>query len=156
MMDLKKINQAISSAKNHHSQLILLVGRYASKLSKETVTSYGFPRINMGLELSEQLINTPKHERPKLVTSIFTSLLEKQQSPVIILDHIEILFDRSLSIDPLKLLQNSARSITLVVTWPGEKTATTLSYATSNHPEHRVYKISKLGDTLVVEASTNQ
>ena len=155
-MDLKEIDQAILSAKNHHSQLILLVGKYASKLSKETVASHNFPIINLGLELSEQLINTLKHERPKLVTSIFTSLIEKQQAPVIILDHIEILFDRSLSIDPLKLLQNSARNITLVVTWPGEKTATTLSYATSNHPEHRGYKISKLGDTLVVEANINQ
>ena len=60
-----------------------------------------------------------------------------------------------LSVDPLKMLQNSARNITLVVTWPGEKTATTLSYATSNHPEHRGYKTSKLGDTLAVEANTN-
>lgn len=154
-MDVKQVKQAINVVKSHHSQLILLTGKYAYKLSIETVLSYDYPILNLGLELSKYLVNTPKNDRAKLVASIFTVLIEEQIEPVIILNHIEILFDKSLSVDPLKLLQNNARNITLVVIWPGERTPSALSYATASHSEYRNYKTTVLGDCLIVDTNRN-
>lgn len=154
-MDVEQVKQAINVVKNHHTQLILLTGKYAHKLSIETVLSYGYPILNLGLELSKRLVNTPKNDRAKLVATIFTVLIGEQKEHVIILNHIEILFDKSLSVDPLKLLQSNARNITLVVIWPGERTPSALTYAAASHPEYRNYKTTVLGDCLVVDANRN-
>ena len=134
-MNLSDLSQAISSAKKYHSQLVTVVGESASQLLEHAAASDNLPAMNLSLELSERLINIPRQDRAKSVSSIFSDLLDAHQTEVLLLDHIEILFDRTLSIDPLKLLQNNAKNSTLVVAWPGQKSASSLAYATPNHPD---------------------
>ncbi|MFC1776116.1 BREX-3 system P-loop-containing protein BrxF, partial [Pseudomonadota bacterium] len=57
-------------------------------------------------------------------------------------------FDRSLSLDPIRLLKNCSRKKTLVVCWPGEKSKSGLSYAKASHPEYRTYKANDLTDII--------
>ena len=154
-MNLSDLSQAISSAKKYHSQLVTVVGESASQLLEHAAASDNLPAMNLSLELSERLINIPRQDRAKSVSSIFSDLLDAHQTEVLLLDHIEILFDRTLSIDPLKLLQNNAKNSTLVVAWPGQKSASSLAYATPNHPEYRSYKNSELGETVFVDAIKN-
>ncbi len=151
-MELSLLRQAIEQAQNYHSQLVVVAGESASLLLEHTASTDGLVAVNLGLELSEKLIEIPRQDRPKSASSIFTDLLIEQQSGVLLLNHIEILFDRTLSIDPLRLLQSSARNLTLVVIWPGGKTTSSLTYAIPSHPEYRSYKASDFGDTLFVEA----
>jgi len=146
------LRQSIEQAKNYHSQLVIVIGESASQLVEHTASSDGLAKINLGLELSEKLLEIPGQDRARSALALFSHLLKEQQTGVLLLNHIEILFDRTLSIDPLKLLQSCAKNLTLVVAWPGEKTTSSLTYAAPSHPEYRSYKASDFGETIFVEA----
>jgi hypothetical protein len=151
-MDTSYLMQSIERAKNYHSQLIVVIGKYASQLLEQAVSTNDLFEINLSLELSERLIDIPKQARSKLVSTIFSDLLNEQQTKVLLLNHIEILFDQTLLIDPLRLLQSSAKNLTLVIAWPGDKSTSSLNYAIPSHPEYRSYKVSEFGETIFVEA----
>jgi hypothetical protein len=56
----------------------------------------------------------------------------------VLLDNLELLFDISLKLDPLRCLQDLARDKTIVAAWNGTVTAGHLTYATPDHPEYRL------------------
>jgi len=149
------LRQAIEQAQNYHSQLVVVAGESASLLLEHTASTDGLAVVNLGLELSERLIEVPRQDRAKAAASLFADLLHELNTRVLLLNHIEILFDKTLSIEPLKLLQSSARNLTLVVAWPGEKTTSSLTYAVPSHPEYRYYKASDFGETIFVDAGKN-
>jgi hypothetical protein len=62
----------------------------------------------------------------------------------VLLDNLEILFDVSLKLDPLRCLQDLARDTTIVAAWDGTVTAGYLTYATPDHPEYRRYALEDL------------
>ena len=64
-----------------------------------------------------------------------------------LLDNIELLFDASLALDPLRLLEEISRNWTLVVAWPGHVEGGWLIYARPGHPEYRRYPV---GDLMIV------
>lgn len=154
-MELGLLRQAIEQAKNYHSQLVVVSGEHASLLLEHAASEDGLVAVNLGLELSEKLIEVPRQDRAKSAASLFTDLLHELNTRVLLLNHIEILFDKTLSIEPLKLLQSSAKNLTLVVAWPGEKTTSSLTYAVPSHPEYRNYKASDFGETIFVDAGKN-
>jgi len=120
-MELGLLRQVIEQAKNYHSQLVVVAGESASLLLENAASEDGFVAVNLGLELSEKLIEVPRQDRAKSAASLFADLLHELNTRVLLLNHIEILFDKTLSIEPLKLLQSSARNLTLVVAWPLDK-----------------------------------
>jgi hypothetical protein len=62
----------------------------------------------------------------------------------VLLDNLELLFDVSLRLDPLRCLQDLARDTTIVAAWNGTVTAGHLTYATPGHPEYRRYALEDL------------
>jgi hypothetical protein len=155
-MGLGNLRESIERAKKYHTQLIVVFGESASQLLEHAASSDDLPIMNLSLALSERLIDFPRQDRSRSASSVFTELIEEQQAQELLIDHLEILFDRSLSIDPLKLLQNNAKNITLVVVWPGEKNASSLTYAIPSHPEYRFYKVSKFDETIFIEVDKKQ
>lgn len=154
-MDIKQINHAIERSILYHTKLVLVTGKAAHLLLENTASTEGLVVINLGLELSKKLIKVPRQGRAKASALLFADLLNQRNTHVLLLNHIEILFDKTLSIEPLKLLQSSAKNLTLVVAWPGEKTNTLLTYAMPSHPEYRCYKASDFGETIFVDAGKN-
>jgi hypothetical protein len=72
--------------------------------------------------------------------------VDKAGSPVV-LDNLEILFDRELKQDPLRLLQGISRNRSVVASWNGIVDSGRLLYAEPGHPEYRCYEQV---DTLIV------
>ena len=68
-----------------------------------------------------------------------------------ILANLGILFDRSLSLRPLKILQELAKDRTIVAIWQGQVVGGKLIYAEPNHPEYRCESIDS--SFLVVDSS---
>jgi hypothetical protein len=64
-----------------------------------------------------------------------------------VLDNLEILFDKDLKQDPLRLLQCISRNRSVLASWNGTVSGSKLMYAETGHPEYRCYD---LVDTLVV------
>jgi hypothetical protein len=65
----------------------------------------------------------------------------------VVLDNIEILFDKDLKQDPLRLLQGISRNRSVVASWNGTVSGSKLLYAEAGHPEYRSYDLE---DTLIV------
>ena len=150
-MYLDEINSVITASKNYYARLVILVGAHASQALRETAKSHGSSPLNLGLVLSTRLLEVPMNDRPKLAPSFFEQILNGDENEIIFLGHLEVLFDRSIGIDPLKLLKNCAKNVTLVVVWPGNKLANSLSYATPNHPEYRLYKDSETKEIAILD-----
>ena len=60
-------------------------------------------------------------------------------SETVWLDNIELLFEPSLHQDPMRLLQDLARRLTIIAVWSGAIEDGYITYAEPGHPEYRHY-----------------
>lgn len=98
---------------------------------------------NVGLDLSRQLLELPEVERPLRVRERFEELVTDAGDPVL-LDNLEVLFQRSLRQQPLLLLESVSRARTVVAAWRGSVSDGKLQYAVPGHPEFRRHPVNDL------------
>jgi hypothetical protein len=141
------LEEKVATASTLYHRVVFLVGQ-SSKSRTEVLASaaskHGWPLVNVGLAFSERLIDVPRRYRAVQAPNVLADLLPGIPGLVLLLDHIEILFSPDLSQDPVKLLQGLSRNRRLVVSWPGDHTASTLSYAEPGHPEYYRQPIPEL------------
>jgi DNA polymerase III delta prime subunit len=156
------IKDAISHAPGMYSRLILLVGPSGTgktQALQRIAAEYDKNILNVNLEMSKNLMKIPIPRRESRAGRVFDdmikdfcSALEKhgESSPeekLVFLDNLEILFDKDLKLDPLRLLQSVSRNTntTVVASWNGTWSNNKLSngkqltFAVSGHPEYRFY-----------------
>jgi hypothetical protein len=153
-MQATAIVNAAQQAGTRYQQLVIcatIKSDEISSLFEIVAEKTGWSLLNVSLELSQALLELSAQERKQRVVRLFEDLIRTQQAKTLLLDHIELLFERSLGPNPITVLGNVARHCTLVVNWPGTKTGSTLSYASPNHPESRSYKLAQLGDIIFVD-----
>ena len=105
--------------------------------------------LNTGALLGARLAGVPQRQRHLQTTSILRELADQHAAgDILLMDNIEILFDRTLQLDPLELLKRHARSRRVVAVWPGQLQGDTttgrLTYADIGHPEHQDYSLAGL------------
>jgi len=125
-------------------QLLLIAGcnlHKKSLLLKQLVEDGGYFYINLNLVLAQRLMVIPAHERSLVVSQYIDEIVHDINSEKILFDHIEILFEKPLKINPIALLKNLSRYRKLIVIWPGEINDDTLIYAKPGHPEYAKYLI---------------
>lgn len=141
---MHKMEQA---AELYH-RLVLLVapagsGKTAVLLDVHKRTSALY--INVNLELSRRMLDLTERQRALQIPRLLLDIVG--EVPVVLLDNIEILFDVSLKLDPLRLLQGLSRNRTVVAAWNGSIIGENLVYAAPDHPEYKRYPVQ---DLLVV------
>jgi ABC-type lipoprotein export system ATPase subunit len=127
------------------TKTVLLVGPHGcgktqvltSLAKKENLT-----RINLNLELSKRLVEVPEKRRSMKVVSMIDDIVDeyRNDSRHTIVDNIELLFSAELQIEPLHILENCGKAISLVAAWPGEFKNGTLIYAEPGHHEYKAYR----------------
>ena len=148
------VEQLLPHVQERYHGLLLVVapaGGGKSEALRGVAERTGAPLVNLNLELSRRLLELTERQR-KLQTSRLVGELVAEAAGakgVVLLDNTEILFDRSLSIDPLRLLEDVSRNWTLVVAWRGYVDGAHLEYARPGHPEYRRYPA---GDLVIVAA----
>ena len=133
--------ESISVAENLYHRLVLLVGETGSGKTgvlREVAEGFDTSVINVNLELSSELLELTAKQRSMRLPGILDQIADKAQSPVV-LDNLEILFDKELKQDPLRLLQGLSRNRAVVASWNGTMTSGRLLYAETGHPEYRSY-----------------
>jgi ABC-type uncharacterized transport system ATPase component len=138
----EKVKQSLEAADYQYFRLVLLVGSTGS--GKTTVLrnvsdELGVPVINVNLELSAKLIELTAKQRTIHLTRLLNEIAEKGNS-TLVLDNLEILFDKELKQDPLRLLQGISRNYLVLASWNGKAAGRKLLYAQSDHPEYRSYE----------------
>lgn len=144
-----KIKQSLQAAEGLYHRLVLLVGESGSgktNVLRNVAEEFGASIINVNLELSSELLELTAKQRSLRLPSILDQIVNSELSPVI-LDNIEILFDKDLKQDPLRLLQGISRNRVVVASWHGTVISGRLLYAEPGHPEYRNYETA---DALIV------
>jgi len=134
------------------NKLLLLVGAPHSgktALLRSLAKTKSVKPLNIGALLGARLAGITQRQRHLQTTSILRELADQHATgDILLMDNIEILFDRSLQLDPLELLKQHAHSRSVVAVWPGQlqgdaKTGR-LTYADIGHPEHQDYSLAGL------------
>ncbi|MHB8115590.1 MAG: BREX-3 system P-loop-containing protein BrxF [Acidithiobacillus ferrivorans] len=136
-----KIKRSLQAAEGLYHRLVLLVGETGSGKTgvlRDVAEEFGTSVINVNLALSNALLELTGKQRSLRLPGIFDHIAGKAQSPVV-LDNLEILFDKDLKQDPLRLLQGISRNRAVVASWNGTMTSGRLLYAETGHPEYRSY-----------------
>lgn len=131
-----------------HSKLVLLIGAPGSgktALLHALGKNRGATPLNIGSALGSRLAANPQKQRPLQTNTILRELADQHAvGELLLLDNIELLFDRTLQLDPLDLLKRHAHARRVVAVWPGELRDGRLIYAEIGHPEHQDYGLEGL------------
>lgn len=140
---LARLERLIGEIGDLNSKLVLLVGASRSgktKLLRELGTKLNIEPLNVGLELGRRLAATPINKRGFSAGELLREIADKERTDdPLLLDNLELLFEKSLQINPLDLVKRLAHSKRVVAVWPGELRGDRLIYADMSHPEHRDY-----------------
>jgi hypothetical protein len=140
---LEKLEQLIGEIGDLNSKLILLVGPSHSgktSLLRELGVKLHIDPLNVGLELGRRLAATPNNKRGFSAGELLREIADQEQiGDLLLLDNLELLFEKGLQISPLDLVKRLAHSKRVVAVWPGELRGDRLIYADMGHPEHRDY-----------------
>lgn len=131
-----------------HSKLVLLIGAPGSgqtALLQVLGKNRGATPLNIGAALGSRLAAIPQKQRPLQTSTLLRELADQHAvGDLLLLDNIELLFDRTLQLDPLDLLKRHAHARRVVAVWPGELRDGRLIYAEMGHPEHQNYGLEGL------------
>lgn len=134
---------ALANAESGYFRLVLLVGPPESGKTprlRDLAAAGPHPIVSVAGPAAARLLEFTERQRRQRASEVVTELVEANEGSVILLDDIELLFEPTLAVDPLRLLQSLARNRTVVAAWPGTYADGTLTYADSAHPEHRIYR----------------
>lgn len=137
----ENVNQSLNATEGLYYRLVLLVGEPGSgktAVLRDVADELGFPIVNINLELSSRLLELTSKQRAIHLPKLLDEIAETDNS-TLILDNLEILFDKEMKQDPLRLLQGISRNRSVVASWNGKVTGRKLTYATADHPEYRKY-----------------
>jgi hypothetical protein len=113
---IEKLERLVDEVGALQSKLVLLIGppnAGKTALLHSLAKSKGVTPLNVGAELGGRLAGMPQRQRHLQTTTILRELAD-QHAPgdLLLLDNIELLFDRSLQLDPLDLLKRHAHAKT--------------------------------------------
>jgi hypothetical protein len=149
---LNRLETLVREIGGMHNKLVLLVGASRggkTKLLHELGNRFHIEPLNVGLELGRRLAAMPNNKRGFSAGELLREIAGQRVAEVpLLLDNLEVLFERSLQINPLELVKLMAHSQRVVAVWPGELRGDRLIYADMSHPEHRDYSRD---DVVVLE-----
>ena len=151
----EKVVAGVHTAEGLYHRLVLLVGANGSGKTgvlRDVAEEFDTSVINVNLSLSSKLLELTAKQRSLQLPEILGQIIHNAESPVV-LDNLEILFDKDLKQDPLRLLQGLSRNRAVVASWNGTMNAGRLRYAEPEHPEYRSYDTV---DAVMVEMQENR
>ena len=145
---IEKLDRLVEDMSGLNSKLILLIGPPRSGKSNllEQLAERRQARVlSVGAALGRELLTVPSTRRHLHAPDMLKELADRFVSQgILLVDNIELLFDRALHLSPLDLLRRHAHARRVIAVWPGELREGRLSYATTGHPEHQDYGIDGL------------
>ncbi len=141
-----------------YHRLVLLIapsGAGKTALLRAAGDKHDLPCINVNLELSRRMLDLTAKQRALRTGALLRDLVSEAEGSPVLLDNVEVLFDQSLKVDPLRLLKDVARSRTVVASWNGSIDDRGLSYAEPDHPEYQYYPPSEIDFLYLTDKGTN-
>ena len=134
-----ELGDSLAAAMNEHFRMIWVAGGTAADRSAILGTLADVkkcPFLDVGKRLSAAMIEIPSSLRAAAAENAFFDMLLSGGGNVLCLDHLEILFEVSLMLNPIELVKNYSRRFLLVASWPGSLSSDALIYGPEDHPAH--------------------
>lgn len=145
---IERLERLVEEIAALQSKLVLLIGKSESGktgLLHALAKNRGVTHLNIGSALGSRLAAIPQRQRHLQTNTILRELADQHAvGDLLLLDNIELLFDRTLRLDPLDLLKRHAHARRVVAVWPGDLRDGRLTYAEMGHPEHQDYGLEGL------------
>lgn len=144
--------QAINQVAHRIYKLLVVVLPVGSNQAaiEELARLTGFCRVNVNLELSRKLLEIVSLDRRKQAPNLLKAPVEEGDPEGVILERLELLFEKSLELNPINCLKELARYRTVIAIWEGKFQDGHLVYAEFGHPEYRSYRPDEIGDIMVI------
>jgi chromosomal replication initiation ATPase DnaA len=159
MADLAtSLNEAIRQAAGQYYRLVILAGLPGSGKTaalQAVAQQNGYAYLNVNMELSKRLLELTRSQRSRQVERLFKEVIASVPGDVVLLDNLEVLFDPTLEVETLRLLQVSSRNRTVVASWNGTWKDGTLIYAEPGHPEYVQFKQTEAVVVTAGESASN-
>jgi hypothetical protein len=140
---LGRLDRLVDEIGSLNCKLVLVIGpadASKSELLEELAKHRQTSVLSVGAALGRALLSVPISRRHLQAPDLLRELSDNAAAGgLILLDDIELLFDRTLQLNPLDLLKRRAHARRVVAAWPGELQDNQLSYASMGHPEHQNY-----------------
>ena len=140
---LKKLEYKLDQINELNAKLIILVGLPGSgktRILQELGDKLDIELVNISLELGLRLSKIPYAQRGFSVNTELRDVIRMNHNDPLLLDNLELLFEKSLKINPLDVIKRLAQSKRVVATWSGELCDNKLIYGRMPHPEYRSYE----------------
>lgn len=145
---IEKLDQLVEDISGLNRKLILLIGpprSGKSNLLGQLAERRQARVLSVGATLGLELLTSPSARRHLHAADLLKGLADGFVSQgLLLVDNIELLFDRTLQLSPLDVLKRHAQVCRVVAVWPGELQEGRLSYATTGHPEHQDFGVDGL------------
>jgi len=122
---------------------LLLVHPAVSKLegaAAQLLSVYSWPRLSVGGELSAVLFSETSQRRSRAARQWMKVHFREMAPGPVLCTEIDLLFEPTLKLDPLRLMRDVGRVTRLVVTWPGSYVDNVLAYAVPGHSHYRTWR----------------
>jgi UDP-N-acetylglucosamine transferase subunit ALG13 len=135
------LEQAVKAEQLYHRLLLLVApsGTGKTEILKAVSDAHHSLCINVNLSLSKGMLDLTTKQRALRAASILNDIVDTAGGDIVLMDNLEVLFDRSLQLDPLRLLKDLSRHLTIVASWNGSINDRGLVYGEPDHPEYRQY-----------------
>lgn len=111
---------------------------------------FGWIEMSVAGILSAALLDVPPKHRPRVARKVFSQEIERRTlGPILCLD-VDLMFEPSLELEPLRLFREASRQTPLVILWPGQSKDGILSYAVPVHPHYRTWRQTELCDGCII------
>ena len=125
----------------------LLVSRDVVVLAQAVIEAqrlFAWPVVLMDDVVCEPLLTPPVTARAGQVNGLIDMALQAYVPGPVLVTDTDVLFEPSLQLDPLLLLQRASRLLPLVVAWAGTFERGRLSYAVPEHAHYRLWRTTDL------------
>jgi ATP-dependent helicase/nuclease subunit A len=137
-----KISQYLPLVLEQYYRLIIVPVQNNYQIDFQRIADSNNHRyINVNLALSKLLLELTQKQRSLKAERLLQGIIRNTNNEIIFLEHLEILFDTSLQLEPLRCLQKLARNCTIVAVWSGNIENNHLIYAEREHPEYKSYPV---------------
>ncbi len=108
--------------------------------ANELLSVYDWLRLSVGRELSPVMLSEIPQRRSRAARQWMKIHLREMAPGPVLCTEIDLLFEPTLNLDPLRLMRDVGRVTRLVVTWPGSCVDDVLAYAVPDHSHYRTWR----------------